>query len=269
MPFTHYDADTPLEEIRMRPHFLRSREIHKLRSKLEQHGYPRLQMALLVSITGASGFIASYVLLSNGLLTMWLRYLLAFGIAYLVFLGLLWLWLRTSASAYDGIESAIPVPDSIATPGTSHSAFSGQGGNFDGGGASGNFDSSLTASSLDNSDNTIFKDAAGVAGDADELAIPIFALLFLAGLILSSLWVIYMAPLLFAELLLDGVLAASLYKRLRGLEPRHWLETALRRTALPFGITAIVLVCAGLGLQHYAPDAHTLSQALSAVGITR
>lgn len=253
----------------MRPSILRSQEITKLKSNLEQHSYPRLQMALLVSITGASGFLASYILLNNGLLTMWIRYLAAFGIAYLVFLGLLWIWLRTSARDYEGIESLIPTHGHTGSS-TSNSVFSGNGGSFDGGGASGNFDDALMPStSLEVNDDTIFKEAASIATEADEFAIPVIALLFLLGLLLSSFWVVYAAPILFAELLVDGVLAASLYKRLRGLQARHWLETAVRRTAAPFCITAIVLACAGLGMQHYAPDAHTMAQALFSAGITR
>ena len=67
-------------------------------------------------------------------------------------------------------------------------------------------------------------------------------ILFVAALLLSSLWVVYSAPVLFAELLVDGVLAASLYRRLRGLESQHWLETALKRTVWPFVVTCLFLV---------------------------
>lgn len=224
-------------------------------------------MALLVSITGASGFIASFVLLSNGMLTMWVRYLAAFGIAYLVFLGLLWLWLRTSAKDYDGLDPGIPLPNQIGSE--SEPVFCGKGGGFDGGGASGNFDDAVMPSTSFDDDGTIFKEAASVAAEADEFAIPLFAIFFLGGLVLSSFWVVYAAPLLFAELLVDGVLAVSLYKRLRGLEARHWLETAVRRTAAPFCITAILLVGAGLTMQHYAPNAHTLAQAFSQLRTSR
>jgi hypothetical protein len=247
----------------MRSLNLRSVYINRLREKLNREGYPRLQMALLVSITGVSGFIASYLLLQTGMSVMWTRYLAAFGVAYLIFLGLLWLWMRTSASDYaDG-------PDFTPTSGWSAKAdpiYCGKGGSFDGGGASGNFEieGSSNFAQLDSSGDTLIGDSVSAACEADEFAIPIVAILFLAGLILSSLWVVYAAPLLFAELLIDGALAASLYRRLRGLESRHWLETAVRRTAAPFLLTAIMLVCFGAGLQHHAPDAQTMAQALFA-----
>jgi hypothetical protein len=47
----------------------------------------------------------------------------------------------------------------------------------------------------------------GGAFDADELAIPLIALVLAIGLALASLYVVYMAPVLFAERLFDGVLS--------------------------------------------------------------
>src|SRR5688500_5100123 len=74
--------------------------IQRLRRQLERHGYPRLQMLLLVALTGGAGFLASYGLLHAGLETLAWRYGLAVAIAYVFFLLLLWLWLRTGAEDY-------------------------------------------------------------------------------------------------------------------------------------------------------------------------
>ncbi len=71
---------------------------------------------------------------------------------------------------------------------------------------------------------------------------------------------VYLAPALFAELLVDGALSASLYRRMRGLQTRHWLESAVRRTVLPFAVTALGLGVIGFGFQAYAPDAHTFGE---------
>jgi polyferredoxin len=101
-------------------------------------------------------------------------------------------------------------------------------------------------------------------GDADELAIPLVVLvLVLVGtlivtLVASSFFMIYSAPILFAELLVDGVLSASLYRRLRGLRTRHWLDTALRRTAGPFALTAVIVAAGGWAMAVYAPGAHSI-----------
>ena len=241
---------------------IRSKKIAQLRHKLNHDGYPRLQMMLLVAITGVAGFVASFLLLHGGVTLMWLRYLIAFVIGYVVFLGLLWLWLRTTASDY------VDVPDFIPTGSISNGSpapMVGRGGSFDGGGASGHFESPATAYApvdLPAGDGKEWSEVANIA-DADEFAVPLIALACVLGLALSSLWIVYTAPLLFAELLVDGALAASLYKRLKGLETNHWLETAISRTVIPFLLTAALFVCAGAAIQHYAPDVLTLGQALA------
>lgn len=243
----------------MRPLFHRSREISRLKYRLEREGYPRLLMAMLVSITGGAGFLASVLLLDAGLREMWARYLVSVGIAYAVFLCLLWLWLRNGAESYadlPDISGSLPSGEGSST----HSVYCGHEGGFDGGGASGNYDSSL-GDIPTTADGTV-GDVLAAAGDADDFAIPLLIVLIAATVLLSSLWIIYSAPVLFAELVVDGVLAASLYRRLRGLESRHWLETALRRTVWPFLITAVVAAGAGAAMKQHAPEARSLGEVL-------
>ena len=235
----------------------RHSEIHRIRSDLERDGFPRLQMFLLVGLTGAAGFAASYLLLRVGLTEMWLRYLTSFGVAYLAFLGLLWLWLRTRAEDYSDFPdlSGIGPSPSGGGPGA---GFSGKGGDFGGGGASGSFDAPPGDITILGDSGDAVGEAVGVAANAEEFAIPLIALILIGALLLSSVFMVYSAPVLFAELLVDGVLSASLYRRLRGLETRHWLETALRRTAWPFILTAAFVSATGWGMTLYAPEAHTI-----------
>lgn len=185
---------------------------------------------------------------------MWLRYLASVGAAYLVFLGFLWLWLRTRAMDYADVPN---VSTSSSEIGNSGICYSGKGGDFGGGGASGSYE----APSAD----IILKDASGPVGDtlgsvaeADELAIPLIVFVIIGAMVFSSLFLVYSAPALFAELLVDGVLAASLYRRLRGFKARHWLATALRRTAWPFALTAMIIAAAGWGMGLYAPGARSI-----------
>lgn len=252
----------------MRFHLNRAKEIHRLRWSLERDSFPRLQMLLIVLFTGGSGFIASFVLLITGMSAMWLRYLCAFGIAYMVFLFMLWLWLRTRADDYADIPDLSDLASFSGSKGEGACAYSGEGGHFGGGGASGSFDASATYDAGVEASPTVdhggaVADALGAAGEAEELAIPLVVLILLGAIVLSSLWVVYSAPVLFAELLVDGVLAAKLYRRLRGVEPQHWLETAVRRTVWPFMLTALILVAAGWGMQVYAPEAHTLGEVIA------
>jgi hypothetical protein len=240
--------------------------------RLEQDSWPRVQMAFLVVLTGASGFLASFLLLQAGLQAMWVRYPVSAGFAYGVFLLLLWLWMKTQASDYADVPT-------ISGNGASNSGAdteglpdleSGGGGDFGGGGASAHFDA--PANPTDPGElpgSNLISDGLASVGDADEAALPLLVLLLVAALLVgvlgaavSSLYILYAAPGLFAELLLDGVLAATLYRRLRHLESRHWLETALRRTAVPFALTAALLSVSGAALQWYAPQAHSLGGVL-------
>ncbi len=222
--------------------------------KLERHGYPRLQMALLVALTGAAGMAASFVLLQLGIESMAARYPLAVACAYAAFLFFLWLWLRTKAEDYLDIGIDLPQPGAWPSTAEPVEVFKGGGGHYGGGGATGRFDGS--------SGQSVGETVAEAVGAADEGAIPLAIALLLAALaavlLLGALYIVYLAPALFAELLVDGVLSASLYRRLKGLETRHWMESAMRRTALPFVLTALALAAVGYALQSYAPQARSM-----------
>lgn len=254
----------------LRPYWAsRPGEISRVRDELERTGFPRLQMLLIVVITAGSGFVASYLMLHLGLLQMWLRYLCAFGVAYGVFLLLLWFWLRASGESADVPDFSSGHSPSGADGGhLDHLPdFGGQGGHFGGGGASGSFEGpgpgGVSPGLEGGSVGDVLGDTVGSVAQTEELAIPLLVIVVLASLALSSAWIIWSAPWLFAELLVDGVLAATFYRGLRRIVSRHWLETAVIRTALPFGLTALFFVILGLGMAAYAPGAHSLGEVIA------
>ncbi|MCE3263958.1 MAG: hypothetical protein K0R43_3037 [Pseudoduganella sp.] len=234
----------------------RALAVESMRSQLLRDGFPRIQMFILVSLTGLAGFGASVAMLGAGLDGMALRYVLAVGVAYSVFLLLLWLWLHTNTSDY--LDGGFP-GDTDADGADGACGFAGGGGSFDGGGASGNFELDAAAGGMD----AIVDKPLEVLDGADEVAIPLVVVLFGLGIALSSLFVIWSAPVLFAEILVDALLAAGLYRRLRVLNPRHWMHAALKRTLVPFILTMLLTGAAGWGMQVYAPDAKSLGEVLA------
>lgn len=256
--------------------FTRGAEIRRLMRKLEGDGFPRLQMFFLVMLTGTAGLAASFTLLHGGVESMLTRYPLAVGCAYLAFLAMLWLWLRTKADDYLDGSFDIPLPsgshDGASISLEHEPVFSGGGGDYGGGGASGSFelDGSLPSPSLPEVNipggDSVGEAVGEVIGGADEGAIPLVIALLIAALVavllFATLYIVYLAPALFAELLVDGALSASLYRRMRGLQTRHWLESAVRRTLVPFAVTALTLGAIGYAFQAYAPQAHTLGEVL-------
>ncbi len=225
--------------------------VRQLRERLESGGWPRLQMLLLVTLTGGAGFVASSVLLILGLRQMGLRYLLACCVAYLCFLALLSIWLHwrrgDAIDAADAFPQHSPGPDDL---------WDGSGGGSGGAGASAHFDAP-GASAAPSESGFDLPDM-----DVDVEAIPIMLVLLVAGLVLSSLFVVWTAPVLFAELMLDGMLAAGLYSRLRHIETRHWLQTALRKTVWPFVLTTALLTAVGFGVQAAVPQADSIGDML-------
>jgi len=240
-------------------HFTRSHAILRIKRRLEQDAFPRIQMSLIVGLTGAAGLLFSFLMLEAGVTSMALRYPLALLAAYGFFLLLLWLWLRTKAEDYVDIpdlSGLVPSGSSDCAP-----AFDGDGGNFGGGGASGSFDGPASFVPVE-SDSSPLTEAAGALDGADELAIPIIAIAFALGLALASLYVVYAAPMLFAELLVDGALSYALYRRIKAADSPHWLESAVRRTALPFVLTGVFVSITGAAMAAYAPGAHSIGQVM-------
>lgn len=239
----------------------RHQEIQRIRGDLERGGFPRFQMLLLVTLTGGSGFASSYILLHVGLAEMWFRYLASFGVAYLMFLLLLWLWLRTSAGDYAEFpDFSGSSPSGSGGSGPCHSGAGGDLGSMHTGGL---VDSPHEVLSAKGDSGSALGDAFGTVAEAEEFAAPLFVLVLAAAMVCLAALMIYSAPTLFAELLVDGVLSASLYRRIRGLEARHWLETAVRRTAVPFAITAAIVSAFGWGMSLYAPEAHSIGDVIS------
>ena len=216
----------------MTPRHHRETEVRRLCANLETCSYPRLKMLLIVAMTGGAGFLSSFLMIRLGVTSMAVRYPLAVVVAYLAFLFLLWLWLRTTASDYSDVPD---IPD-LSSPGSSASFECSEGGGV--------------------------SEAFEAAGQAEEFAIPLLVLLALGALLLSSLWIVYSAPTLFAELLVDGALSASLYRKLRGIETQHWLLTAFQRTVWPFLLTACVVSVIGMAMQAYYPRAHSLGEVI-------
>jgi hypothetical protein len=232
-----------------------------VRRRLEEESFPRIQMTLIVALTGAMGLFASFLLLRAGLDSMVVRYPLSLAFAYLFFLFLLWLWLRTKPEDY------LDVPDFSNASLTRGSVemplpIRGGGGEFGGGGASGSFDGPAFASSEASSPLPSIGDAVGSVGDADEIAIPIVAVALAVGLAAASLYVIYIAPVLFAEVMVDGALSYALYRRVRGENPQHWLATACRHTVFPFAATALFLALLGVAISVYAPGARSVGDVI-------
>jgi hypothetical protein len=210
--------------------------LRQLAAQLERRDAPRLLMLFIVVATGAAGLLASALLRHLGVRLMPVRYLLALACAYAVFLFLVWLWLLYRRREVD--LANVDAPDLSGADGPPCEAGAPDVPSGGGGSGGGGFDLGF-----------------------DEGIVILAVVLAVGCAVLAALWLIWTAPALLSELLLDGVLGAALYRRLRRLDRRHWLESAVSRTIVPVGITAAFFVVAGGLLHLYAPEATTIGEA--------
>jgi hypothetical protein len=89
------------------------------------------------------------------------------------------------------------------------------------------------------------------------IIIPVAAI---AGVLFLMFYVVYVAPVFLAEILVDALLLAGLYKRLKGIEPRHWLRSAVRRTLLPAMLAVALFIAAGYLMGRVAPEARSIGE---------
>ena len=263
----------------------RKRAVDRIRARLEKRGSPRAQMSVIVVAAGSAGFLCSFVLLHLGLRVMWLRYGLAIGLAYGVFLLLVGAWvarqrrkldqhetrLRREVTAEDVVDivtgdpvgSAVDAAEGVGRlvarldPADAASHLAGGGGHFGGGGASASFeapDVPLAESPGDAAPSG----AGGLDLDLDDALVIVAVLAAVAAAFAASIWVVISAPALFAEVLFDAALSAGLYHRLRRLDGRPWWESAIRRTWVPVLLTTVTFAAAGWVMQSFVPEAASI-----------
>jgi membrane protein implicated in regulation of membrane protease activity len=221
---------------------------------------PRFQLSLILLFTGLAGFLTSFSLLHLGVSSMWLRYPIAILIAYCAFLLLLrlWLWLQRRSLDVDFDPSGLDVNSSEA-PSHGESFQFGGGGDFGGDGAGGSWGEGASSASSVSSGGSV-TDGVGFDLDLEEGWLVVLAIVALIGGLVASVYIIYIAPALLAEILVDGVLVTGLYKRVKRIEQRHWLRAAVRRTLLPATLAAIFFTVAGYAMQKAVPAAHSIGE---------
>lgn len=80
----------------------------------------------------------------------------------------------------------------------------------------------------------------------------------LDGAFAGVLEIVSMAPALMAEVFLDSVLVAALYRRMKKIDQRWWLGGAISQTWMPVLLTALALMITGWALRALAPGANSI-----------
>jgi hypothetical protein len=237
----------------------RTKLIERFRSHLEERGWPRVVLFVIVALSGFAGFLVSFAMLSAGVSSMAWRYGLAGAAAYLSFLGLLGIyvwWKRRlgELAPEDAIEVVqyLDLPFPASGPSPSANYFSG--GRSGGGGSSSSWEGSSGSSS------------GGWWFDAD--ADFVWVLIALAALCAGGLavsYVVWVAPALLAEVIVDAVIIGTVSRQMGSLERRDWTATAIRRTWFPATVMIMMLAIGGWALQQAVPEAKSIGPAVQAL----
>lgn len=208
---------------------------------LVRRGLPRLEMGLIVGLTGLAAFATSVAVLRAGVSSMTLRYPIAVLGGYVAFLTLLRLWIWLKRNKDDDADF------DIDTGGSDSEKESDAGGDVD-----------LNAGDVSSAD------ASGLDIAGDELVFVIVLIAAVAGMALAVAFVIYQAPILLAELLVDGAVMAGLYRRVGMWAESVWLESAVKRTWKPLLAILLIAMIVGFCLSALGPGQPTAGAALRA-----
>jgi hypothetical protein len=248
-------------------------QIEAVHADLRRRRWLRWHAFLLASICLGAGWAVSAGLMTAGVDSLALRWSMALGIAYLIYIGLLgaWChWLVSRDEASDpGIDPGVDLPLSSADPGPTGAHFaSGGGGDFAGGGAGASFDVApdATGGAVEAAGHVV-----GIAASADEGAIVLVPLALAIGVALLigsalgfavfGLFGVEVMLGVAVEIVLASAGGAIAYKAGR----EGWLEHAVRRTVAPFAIVLALALLAGLVIEYSVPTAKSLPQAITAL----
>jgi hypothetical protein len=197
----------------------------------------RVEMVAIVAVTGLVGFGVSAGLLHAGLSSMARRYSVATVAAYGVFLLVVRLWAERRrrelawTPPYEALRARAPQPDLSRPEEEWWNGLS-------------PFGRVYTVRHL------------------LSLVIPLAMVAVMCGWLVALAWVVWTAPALLAEVLLDVALVAGLYRSLRSLEPHSWLRTVIRRTWKPAVVVVVVLAGFGWVAQTALPEVDSIGDLL-------
>jgi hypothetical protein len=221
--------------------------VAQMRARLLATGFPRFVILLILVIAGLTAFGFSALALDAGLDDMAVRYFVATMVGYGVFLLLIRVWIALRSREADMTD----LPDIPHVPSNGDAFGGGQSGGAGAAESWGEAAHSVTGVDVP---------------DADEAWPVVLAAVVLLGGVLAMLYVVYLAPVLLAEVALDAALVTGIYRKLRKKDAGHWLGSAVRHTWLPATIAAVCIAFAGLVLQWAQPAARSIGDVFRMAG---
>jgi len=246
-----------------------TRLVDRMRARLESGYWPRVHCMLIVSLSAAAAFLTSFVLMRLHVGWMAVRYGAAAIAGYLTFLLLLrawvrWRWSRAQLNAdgsdiVDGVVNNIDLPmPSLSGSGPS---FGGGGGRSGGGGASGSWGSPVSSGGGGKGGG------GGLDLDGDDLFWIIVVVVAAFGGAIAIGYVIYIAPTLLAEAIVNGAVACKVYHGMQKKDHGFWTEEIFTRTIVSGIVVIVCAIAAGYAFNRIAPEAVSIGGVFAHLGL--
>ena len=244
-------------------------------SGLTHRYFIRAHMTVMLSLVLLSGLVASRALLHAGMTNMGFRYPIAVLFSYVVFLGLIRLWLaymcrvarpaRLAASDSARSSGGGVLDGSTGWGGFDGSGGSGGSGNFvgggggsGGGGSSGEFGRSVGSGSGGGGGKS--SSSSGGGGDGDGLLLLLLFVVLVAAVFGAGAYLVFQAPAILSEAAFHAVLAAGLIKSARDVHEPGWMGGVFKATAIPFALVLILSAVFGYKAHELCPGSSNVRQ---------
>ena len=245
-----------------------------LKRHLVQRYFLRFHMGLMFSAATFAGVGTSKLLLYEGVHQVLWRYPMAVVVSYLVFLGLIRVWLAyvlssatggTGNTALDVLNIDVPIPGGRSSGGSGFSGFGG--GRAGGGGATDSWASAAEVRPLSSSGSSSSGSSWGDSFDLDGDFMIIVVLIALVGAIIGSGgYLIYVAPQILPDLAVNAFLASYVARAAKRAEADGWVAGALKSTWIPFAGVLTLATALAYAIHSYCPAAGRLLEALNCPG---
>ena len=243
----------------------------RFRAFLAKHFLIRFHMSLILAAVMAAAVLSSKLLLLAGLRSLPVRYPLAALSAYLVFLGLVRIWVayvtrrgirfsqnRSSIQLGTDMDMGFLSGRSASAPIPEIAHFGG--GSSGGAGATRSFD---VAASESGGSESGWMPSVDVDFDLDDGGWILIVLgILLAVLFGAGGYLIYIAPELLPEVAMQVVLASALKRASTKLAEGEWALSVVKGTLVPFLLVLGMTVVLGLVAHRSCPQATRLVEAL-------
>jgi hypothetical protein len=248
------------------------RLVDRMRARLEAGYWPRVHCMLIVSLSAVVAFLTSVLLMVLHIRWMAVRYGVAAIAGYAMFLFLLrawvrWRWSRVTLNAdgNDFIDAGsnldIPLPSFSGGGSGSGGGFGGGGGRSGGGGASGSWGSSGGSSGGGGKGG-----GGGLDLDGDDLFWIIVVIVAVFGGAIAIGYVVWIAPTLLAEAVVNGAVAGKVYHGMQKRDHEFWTDEIFKRTIFSGIVVIVCAIVAGYAFNKIAPEAISVGGVFAHLG---